>query len=179
MRIVEFLDRALPNEDADVSKEITKAFKKLGITIQTSAAVQSIDDDGTKVTVSINDTKSNRVETVIVDKVLQAVGFAPRVAGYGLEQTGVTVTDRGAIDISATMQTSVAHIYAIGDVTAKLQLAHVAEAQAIVAAESIAGVDTAPIEDYRFMPRATFCQPQVASFDSPKPKRGKRVTRSR
>ena len=164
VRIVEFLDRALPNEDADVSKEITKAFKKLGIIIQTSAAVQSIKDDGAEVAVSITDTRSGTTETVVVDKVLQAVGFAPRVTGYGLETTGVALDERGAIAVSAVMQTNVPHIFAIGDVTAKMQLAHVAEAQATVAAETIAGADTTPIEDYRFMPRATFCQPQVASF---------------
>lgn len=81
--IVEFLDRALPNEDADVSKEIAKAYKKLGITIKTGAAVQKISDDGSKVTVEIKDNKSGNVETVTVDKVLQSVGFAPRVEGYG------------------------------------------------------------------------------------------------
>src|SRR5690606_26217896 len=164
VRIVEFLDRALPNEDADVSKEITKAYKKLGITITTGAAVQSIDDDGSKVTVSIKDNKSGSVETVTVDKVLQAVGFAPRVEGYGLENTGVALTDRGAIDIDDHMRTNVPHIYAIGDVTAKLQLAHVAEAQGVVAAETIGGAETQTLGDYRMMPRATFCQPQVASF---------------
>jgi dihydrolipoamide dehydrogenase len=161
--IVEFLDRALPNEDADVSKEIEKQYKKLGVTIKTGAAVQSIDDDGSKVTVSIKNNKSGDIETVVVDKVMQSVGFAPRVEGYGLEKTGVQL-DRGAIGITDTMQTSVPHIYAIGDVTMKLQLAHVAEAQGVVAAETIAGVETLPIEDYRMMPRATFCQPQVASF---------------
>ncbi|AOW94933.1 dihydrolipoyl dehydrogenase [Rhodococcus sp. WMMA185] len=162
--IVEFLDRALPNEDADVSKEIAKQYKKLGVTIKTGAAVQRIDDDGSKVTVSIKDNKSGELETVVVDKVLQSVGFAPRVQGYGLEKTGVEITDQGAIGITNTMQTSVPHIYAIGDVTMKLQLAHVAEAQAVVAAETIAGAETLPIDDYRMMPRATFCQPQVASF---------------
>jgi dihydrolipoamide dehydrogenase len=161
--IVEFLDRALPNEDADVSKEIEKQYKKLGVTIKTGAAVQSIDDDGSKVTVSIKNNKSGEIETVVVDKVMQSVGFAPRVEGYGLEKTGVQL-DRGAIGITDTMATSVPHIYAIGDVTMKLQLAHVAEAQGVVAAETIAGAETLPIEDYRMMPRATFCQPQVASF---------------
>jgi dihydrolipoamide dehydrogenase len=101
---------------------------------------------------------------VTVDLVLQAIGFAPRVQGYGLENTGVELNSAGAIAISDVMRTSVSHIYAIGDVTAKLQLAHVAEAQALVAAETIAGAPTMPIEDYRMMPRATFCQPQVASF---------------
>ncbi|WP_066911654.1 dihydrolipoyl dehydrogenase [Millisia brevis] len=162
--IVEYLDRALPNEDADVSKEIAKAYKKLGVKLRTGAAVQSIDDDGSKVTVTVKDNKSGSVDTITVDKVLQSVGFAPRVEGYGLENTGVALTDRGAIAIDNVMRTSVPHIYAIGDVTAKLQLAHVAEAQGVVAAETIGGAETLPIDDYRFMPRATFCQPQVASF---------------
>ncbi len=162
--IIEFLDRALPNEDADVSKEIAKQYKKLGVTIKTGAAVQSISDDGSKVTVSIKDNKSGEIETVVVDKVLQSVGFAPRVEGFGLENTGVALTDRGAIAIDDYMRTNVPHIFAIGDVTAKLQLAHVAEAQAVVAAETIGGAETQTLGDYRMMPRATFCQPQVASF---------------
>lgn len=161
--IVEFLDRALPNEDADVSKEIAKQYKKLGVTIKTGAAVQTIEDNGSKVTVAIKDNKSGTVETVVVDKVLQSVGFAPNVTGYGLENTGVAL-DRGAIAIDERMRTNVPGIYAIGDVTAKLQLAHVAEAQAVVAAETIGGAETLELGDYRMMPRATFCQPQVASF---------------
>ncbi|EME18958.1 dihydrolipoyl dehydrogenase [Rhodococcus triatomae] len=162
--IVEFLDRALPNEDADVSKEIAKQYKKLGVTIKTGAAVQTIEDDGTKVTVAIKDNKSGSVETVVVDKVLQSVGFAPNVTGFGLEAAGVALTDRGAIAIDERMRTNVPGIYAIGDVTAKLQLAHVAEAQGVVAAETIGGAETLELGDYRMMPRATFCQPQVASF---------------
>ena len=76
----------------------------------------------------------------------------------------MVVTERGAIEIDDYMHTSVPHIYAIGDVTAKLQLAHVAEAQGVVAAETIAGAETMALGDYRMMPRATFCSPQVASF---------------
>ncbi|MGA9872774.1 MAG: dihydrolipoyl dehydrogenase [Rhodococcus sp. (in: high G+C Gram-positive bacteria)] len=162
--IVEFLDRALPNEDADVSKEIEKQYKKLGVKIMTGAAVQSIDDDGSKVTVAIKNNKSGETETLTVDKVMQSVGFQPRVEGFGLDKTGVELTDRGAIDIDNVMRTNVPHIFAIGDVTGKLQLAHVAEAQGVVAAETIGGAETLPIDDYRMMPRATFCQPQVASF---------------
>ncbi|MFC9516169.1 dihydrolipoyl dehydrogenase [Nocardiaceae bacterium NPDC056970] len=162
--IVEFLDRALPNEDEDISKEIAKHYKKLGVKIKTGAAVQSIVDNGSDVTVSIKDNKSGEIETVTVDKVMQSVGFAPRVEGYGLENAGVALTDRGAIAIDERMRTNVAGIYAIGDVTAKLQLAHVAEAQGVVAAETIGGAETMELGDYRMMPRATFCQPQVASF---------------
>ena len=93
-----------------------------------------------------------------------AVGFAPNVEGFGLEATGVQLTERGAIAIDEFMRTNVPHIYAIGDVTAKLMLAHVAEAQGVVAAETIGGAETMSLGDYRMMPRATFCSPQVASF---------------
>ena len=76
----------------------------------------------------------------------------------------MALTDRVAIAVDDHMRTSVANIYAIGDVTAKLQLAHVAEAMGVVAAETIGGAETLTLGDYRMMPRATFCQPQVASF---------------
>ncbi len=161
--IVEFLPRALPNEDAEVSKEIEKQFKKLGVKVRTGTKVESIKDngdDGVTVTVS-KDGKSEEIKT---EKVLQAIGFAPNIEGYGLDKAGVQVTERKAIGIDDYMRTNVPHIYAIGDVTGKLQLAHVAEAQGVVAAETIGGADTLPLGDYRMLPRATFCQPQVASF---------------
>ncbi|GAA4533751.1 dihydrolipoyl dehydrogenase [Mycobacterium paraffinicum] len=160
--IVEFLPRALPNEDADVSKEIEKQFKKLGIKILTGTKVESIDDNGAEVTVVVS--KDGNSEEIKAAKVLQAIGFAPNVEGYGLEKAGVALTDRKAIGINEYMITSVPHIYAIGDVTGKLMLAHVAEAMGVVAAETIAGAETLALGDYRMLPRATFCQPQVASF---------------
>jgi dihydrolipoamide dehydrogenase len=161
--IVEFLDRALPNEDVDVSKEITKQYKSLGIPILTSTKVETVTDEGSQVTVAYT-AKDGSAGTLTADKVLMSVGFAPRVDGFGLDATGVQLTERGAIAIDGRMRTNVPHIYAIGDVTAKLQLAHVAEAQGVVAAETIAGAETQELGDYRMMPRATFCQPQVASF---------------
>ncbi|UVO13636.1 dihydrolipoyl dehydrogenase [Mycobacterium sp. SVM_VP21] len=160
--VVEFLPRALPNEDAEVSKEIEKQFKKLGVKIRTGTKVESITDDGSTVSVVVS--KDGATETLQADKVLQAIGFAPNVDGYGLEAAGVALTERRAIGVGEYLQTSVPHIYAIGDVTGLLQLAHVAEAQAVVAAETIAGAETMSLGDYRMMPRATFCQPQVASF---------------
>jgi dihydrolipoamide dehydrogenase len=160
--IVEYLDRALPNEDADVSKEITKQYRKLGIPIVASAKVETVTDKGSSVVVTY--TKNGRSETIEAARVLMSVGFAPRVEGYGLENTGVKLTDRGAIEIDDHMRTNIPHLYAIGDVTSKLQLAHVAEAQGVVAAETIGGAETMTLGDYRMMPRATFCQPQVASF---------------
>ncbi|MGB3731145.1 dihydrolipoyl dehydrogenase [Microbacterium sp.] len=161
--IIEFLDRALPNEDAEVSKEIQRQYKKLGIEILTSTAVKTVTDNGSSVHVTY-ETRDGVPGEIDAGKVLMSVGFAPNVDGYGLEATGVALTERGAIAIDDYMRTNVPGIYAIGDVTAKLQLAHVAEAQAVVAAETIAGAETQTLGDYRMMPRATFCQPQVASF---------------
>lgn len=155
--IVEFLPRALPNEDAEVSKEIEKQYKKLGVKILTGTKVESITDDGSTVTVAVS--KDGKSEELKADKVLQAIGFGPNVEGFGLENTGVALTERKAIAIDDYMRTNVGHIYAIGDVTAKLQLAHVAEAMGVVAAETIAGAETLALGgDYRMMPRATFCQ---------------------
>jgi len=161
--IIEFLDRALPNEDADVSKEIARQYRNYGIDILTSTKVETVVDSGDKVTVTYT-AKDGSAGSIEADKVLMSIGFAPNVEGFGLEKTGVELTDRGAIAIDDYMRTSVPHIYAIGDVTAKLQLAHVAEAQGVVAAETIGKAETMPLGDYRNMPRATFCTPQVASF---------------
>ena len=160
--VVEFLPRALPNEDAEVSKEIEKQFKKLGVNVLTGTKVESILDDGATATVRVS--KDGSSEELKADKVLQAIGFAPNIDGYGLDKAGVKITDEKAIGIDDFMRTNVSHVYAIGDVTGLLQLAHVAEAQGVVAAETIAGAETMPLGDYRMLPRATFCQPQVASF---------------
>jgi len=160
--VVEFLARALPNEDAEVSKELEKQFKKLGVKILTETKVESITDSGSVVTVTVS--KDGQSQELKADKVLQAIGFAPNVEGYGLDKAGVALTDRQAIGITDYMRTNVDHIYAIGDVTGLLMLAHVAEAQGVVAAETIAGAETLALGDYRMLPRATFCQPNVASF---------------
>ena len=162
--IVEFLPRALPNEDAEVSKEIEKQYKKLGVKILTGTKVESITDNEADGSVVVVVSKDGKTEEIKTEKVMQAIGFAPNVEGYGLEAAGVSLTDRKAIGIDDYMRTNVPHIYAIGDVTGKLQLAHVAEAMGVVAAETIAGAETLALGDYRMMPRATFCQPQVASF---------------
>ncbi|MBB1041949.1 MULTISPECIES: dihydrolipoyl dehydrogenase [unclassified Dietzia] len=163
--IVEFMDRLLPNEDEEVSKEIAKHYKKLGVKVLTGHKTTKVTDNGDSVEVEVEKNgEEGKSQTLTVDKVLMAVGFAPRVEGYGLDKTGVELTDRGAIAIDDNMRTNVKGIYALGDVTAKLQLAHVAEAQGVVAAETMAGAQTQTLGDYRMMPRATFCQPQVASF---------------
>ena len=161
--IVEYLDRLVPLEDPEVSAELARAYRKLGITTMTSTKVETIDDSGDKVKVIVSPAAGGESEVLEADKVLQAIGFAPRTEGYGLDKTGVELTDRGAIAIDGLMRTNIPHIHAIGDCTAKLMLAHAAEAQGIVAAEAIAGAETIEL-DYDMIPRATFCQPQIGSF---------------
>jgi dihydrolipoamide dehydrogenase len=159
--IVEFLDRMVPTEDAEISKELLKHYKKLGVNVMLSTKVESIDDSGDKVKVTVS--KNGEQQVVETDKVLQAIGFAPRLEGYGLENTGVKTTERGAIAVDERGRTNIDGVYAIGDVTGKLMLAHTAEAMGIVAAETMAGAETMEIE-FDMIPRATYCQPQVASF---------------
>jgi dihydrolipoyl dehydrogenase len=161
--IVEFLDRVVPLEDVEVSTELGKRYKRLGIDILTSTRVESIDDSDPNAKVRVTVTRDGQQQVLEADKVLQAIGFAPRVTGYGLETIGVKLTERGAIDVDGRGRTNLPHIYAIGDVTAKLMLAHAAESMAVVAAETIAGAETMEI-DFPMVPRATYCQPQIASF---------------
>lgn len=159
--LVEFLSRIAPLEDEEVSAELTKRFKRQGIRVLTSARVESIEEAADRVRVVVR--QGDEQQVLEAERVLQATGFQPRTAGYGLATAGVRLTDRGAIDVDGHCRTSRPHIYAIGDVTAKLMLAHAAEAMGVIAAESIAGVETMEL-DYRMVPRATFCQPQIASF---------------
>ncbi|WP_169981796.1 dihydrolipoyl dehydrogenase [Microbispora sp. H10836] len=159
--IVEFLDRMVPLEDQEVSAELARRYRRLGIEVLTSTRVESIDDSGDKVRVTVS--RNGETSVLEADKVLQAIGFQPRVEGYGLENTGVRLTERGAIAVDGRCRTNVPHIFAIGDVTAKLMLAHAAESMGVIAAETIAGAETMEL-DYVMIPRATYCQPQIASF---------------
>jgi dihydrolipoamide dehydrogenase len=161
--IVEFLDRMVPTEDVEVSKELAKHYKKLGVKVLLKTKVEKIEDPGGGGKVKVTVSKDGKEETLEADRVLQAIGFAPRLDGYGLDKTGVETTDRGAIKVDARGRTNVDGVYAIGDVTGKLMLAHTAEAMGVVAAETIAGEETVEI-DFDMIPRATYCQPQIASF---------------
>ena len=161
--IVEFLDRMVPLEDPEISRELAKAYKKMGVEVLTSTKVEAIEDTGSGVKVTVSPAKGGDQKVLEADRVLQSIGFAPRTEGYGLDKLGVELTERGAIKIDDYMRTSVPGVYAIGDVTMKLALAHVAEAQGVVAAETIAGAETMPI-NYDMIPRATYCQPQIGSF---------------
>ncbi len=161
--IVEFLDRMVPTEDADVSKELARQYKKLGVKVLTSTAVKNVEDTGSGVKVTVARAAGGEEQVLEADRFLAAFGFAPRIEGYGLESTGVATTERGAIAVDERGRTNVDGVYAIGDVTGKLMLAHTAEAMGVVAAETIGGAETMDI-DFDMIPRATFCQPQIASF---------------
>jgi dihydrolipoamide dehydrogenase len=160
--IVEMLDRIAPLEDAEVSAELAKAYRRLGIKTMTDTRVESIEQTDSGVTVKVSGEEGE--QTIEAEQVLVAIGFAPNVEGFGLENLGVKLAERGNfIEIDDEMRTSVPNVYAIGDVTGKLMLAHVGSAMGIVAAEAIAGQETHPL-DYKMMPRCTYCVPQVASF---------------
>jgi dihydrolipoamide dehydrogenase len=159
--IVEMLPRLLPLEDEEISKELAKSFSKQGINILTGHRVESIKT--TKEYVQVQVSSDEGEKSIEAEQALVAIGFTPNIAGLGLEELGVNLTDQGAIDIDERMATNIPGVWAIGDVTAKLMLAHVGSAQGVVCAENIAGVETYSL-DYDMMPRATYCQPQVASF---------------
>jgi len=164
--IVEMLDRLLPLEDEEVSAEVAKAFRRMGIRALTHTRTEDLQVTDQGVEIQVRDLEKDQVSTLAADKVLMAIGIRPNTDQVGLEAAGVRTDARGFIEIDAHMRTNVPHIFAIGDCTGKLALAHVASAQGIVAAETLAGVETLPIppERYTFMPRCTYCQPQVASM---------------
>ncbi|MBI4771630.1 MAG: dihydrolipoyl dehydrogenase [Chloroflexi bacterium] len=158
--IVEMLPQLLPNEDEEIGKELAKAFTKSGIRVKTGTKVEAIDASGEGVKVQVSGPGGE--ETLEADQVLVAIGFRPNSEGLGLEAPGVAI-ERGFIKVDAGLRTSVPGIYAIGDVTGELMLAHAGSAQGIVCAETIAGHPTVEL-NYEMMPKATYCHPQVASF---------------
>jgi dihydrolipoamide dehydrogenase len=160
--VVEYLPYLLPLEDEEVSVEIEKQYKRAGVKFMTGTRMDSVEDTGSGVKVTVS--KGDKTQVLEAEKALMATGFRPRLDGYGLENIkGLKLTERGAIEIDDRMATNIPGVWAIGDVTAKLMLAHVGSAMGIICAENIKGVETTTL-DYRMMPRCTFCQPQVASF---------------
>lgn len=157
--LVEMLPTVLPLEDADISNELEKALTKQKINVRTGTRVEKVDTTGGKVTLTL--AKDGATEAVTADKALMSIGVSPNSENIGLEVVGVQ-TERGFITVDERMRTNVAGIYAIGDVTGKLALAHVASAQGIVAAEAIAGHQTEALS-YAKMPRCVYCHPEVAS----------------
>ncbi len=159
--IVEMLPRLAPLEDEEIGKELAKAFSKRGIKVLTGTRVEEVEVLKTKVKVKVSgEDGEQRLEA---EQVLVAIGFKPNTEGLGLEAAGVALDEHGRVVIDDRMATNVPGVWAIGDVTGKLMLAHVASAMGVVCAEHIAGVETVKLE-YEMMPRATYSQPQVASF---------------
>jgi dihydrolipoamide dehydrogenase len=159
--VVEMLPHAVPLEDEAVSGEIERAFKRRRVKIMTSTRVQGVEinTDGVRVTVETEDGQEHTLEA---ERTLIAIGVRPNSENIGLEDLGVE-TERGNIVVDDHMRTNVSGIYAIGDVTGEMALAHVASAQGIIAAETIGERETRPL-DYDGVPRCTYCQPQVASL---------------
>ena len=159
--IIELMPRIVPNEDEEISAQLARAFRRRGIEIVAGARVRGILADGGAAKVSV-ESAAGETSVTEYDKVLVAVGVQGNVDGIGLEAAGVR-TERDFIPVDDSMRTNVPGVYAIGDVTGKMLLAHVASAQGVAAAERIAGLEPPPL-DYARIPKAIYCRPQVASF---------------
>jgi dihydrolipoamide dehydrogenase len=155
--LYEGLDRVLPTEDADISKLAERGFKKQGITVRTGVFVEDVATSAGGVTFSVAG------EPGQADWLVIAAGRGPDVEGLGLEEAGIALTDGGLVAVDGALRTSLAGVYAIGDLVPGPALAHKASDEGIIAAEDAAGLETHPI-DYIDIPRATFCYPNVASF---------------
>jgi dihydrolipoyl dehydrogenase len=158
--VLEMLPHLLPREDQEVCVEFEKEIKKAGINFRTGAKVESAIPSGGKVKLKVQ--TNGTAETIEAQKVLVAIGVQPNVENLGLERLGVAL-DRDAIKVDDYYRTNVPGIYAIGDVTMKLALAHVAAAQGVIASETIAQKETRTL-DLNNVPRCTYSAPQVASL---------------
>jgi len=157
--IVEYMDRIVPVEDAEVSKQLERSFKKAGMKIMTSAEVTSVDTKGKTCKVTVKTKKGD--EVLDVDVVLSAVGVSTNLEGIGLEDLKVK-TEKGKVIVDDFYKTNVDGIYAIGDIVHGPALAHVASAEGIICVEKIAGENPEAL-DYGNIPGCTYCQPEVAS----------------
>ncbi len=164
--IIEMLPHLLPLEDDETAAEVTKAFKGMGMKILTNTRTEDVQPTDKGVSVRVKDQAGGQEQTFEADVVLVAIGVAPNTDNLGLDSAGVTLDKRGFVPVDEYMRTNVPNVYAIGDVTGKLLLAHVASKMGIVAVEHMCGVETRPLRDadYVFMPRCTYCHPQVASL---------------
>ena len=157
--IVEYLDRIVPVEDEEISKQLERSFTNSGINILTSTEVKSVDTKGKDIKVTL---KTNKGEEIITaDTILSAVGIKTNIENIGLEEVGIA-TDQDKILVNDFYQTNIPGYYAIGDVTKGQALAHVASAEGILCVEKIAGHTIEPL-DYGNIPGCTYCSPEVAS----------------
>ena len=157
--IVEYVDRIVPVEDDEISKQLEKSFKKSGINIMTGAEVTTVDTKGKGVKATVKTAKGE--EVLEADVVLSAVGIKSNIENLGLEEVGIAI-DKDKIMVNDFYQTNLPGYYAIGDVTSGQALAHVASAEGILCVEKIAGHHVEPL-DYGNIPGCTYCSPEVAS----------------
>jgi dihydrolipoamide dehydrogenase len=155
--LLEAIDRVLPTEDADISKVALRVFKRQGIDVHTGVKVEGIESTDSGVKFSYGGTEDT------ADFLVIAAGRGPDVEALGLDAAGVELDDRGLIKVDGALRTAAEGVYAIGDLVPGPALAHKASDEGVIAAEDAAGLDTHPLE-YQDIPRATFCQPNVASF---------------
>jgi dihydrolipoamide dehydrogenase len=160
--LFEIMDRIVPKEDAEISKELQRQFSKQGIISNTSVKITNVVKNKNSVTLDFE--KSGEASTKTFDKVLLGVGIQPNTEDLNLKNAGIKTDKNGFIEVDNFMKTNVNGVYAIGDITGKLPLAHVAFDQGVLAAEFIAGEDVDGISDYKNMPRCTYCSPQIASI---------------
>lgn len=158
--VVEFMDRIIPGMDGALSKELTKVLKKQGMKFYTSHKVQSVERAGDVVTVKAENAKGE-VITLEGDYSLVSVGRRPYTQGLNAEAAGVTITERGQIEVNDHLQTNVPNIYAIGDVVRGAMLAHKAEEEGVLVAEILAGQK--PHIDYNLIPGVVYTWPEVAA----------------
>lgn len=160
--VIEFLEQGLvPREDPEVSKELTRQFKKSGIDVMANTSVEKVDISGKTIVVTAKDRKTANVTEIKCDLVLSAAGVASNIENIGLETLGIK-TEKGKVVVNEWYQTNVPGVYAIGDITEGPALAHVASAEGIICVEKIAGHHPQPL-DYNNIPSCTYCQPEIAS----------------
>ncbi len=157
--IVEFMPNIVPVEDEDVSKQLARSFKKIGMDVMTESTVESVDTSGEGCKVKVKTKKGE--EILECDVVLSAVGITPNIENIGLEETGI-ITDKGRVIVNDYYQTNIPGVYAIGDIVKGPALAHVASAEGICCVEKIAGLPAHPI-NYGNIPGCTYCSPEIAS----------------
>ncbi|MGB2232322.1 MAG: dihydrolipoyl dehydrogenase [Flavobacteriaceae bacterium] len=158
--VIEYMDRIIPTMDAGVSKEFSKVLKKQKFKLLTSHKVKAVERNGDTVVIKADDKKGNEVE-LTADYCLVAVGRSPYTEGLNAEAAGVTLDDRGRVNVNAHLQTSASNIYAIGDVIKGAMLAHKAEEEGVFVAETIAGQK--PHIDYNLIPGVVYTWPEVAA----------------
>jgi dihydrolipoamide dehydrogenase len=163
--LIEFLDRIVPLEDAEVSKELARVFRRRGIAshVASTIDIETLKKGDDEISFQIATKDGSKRTDLAVDVILVAIGRRPLTEGIGLEAIAGIEVERGYIRVDEFMRTGAPNVYAIGDIVPGFALAHVASHEAVVAVEHLAGHDPEPVRT-DLMPRVTFCRPQIASI---------------